>query len=123
MIEVSDETALDYLAQEERRIFIDAFDGHDGKFAKKIGAGIAALDRLRALRLSEQPPSCAEAVASAKAEATAVEQRERCAKIAEGEVVFEHYRRWPCWQPHGDRSKEWEGTQLADAIAAAIRKG
>jgi hypothetical protein len=61
-----------------------------------------------------ESPSAAEAVKR---------EREACAKIAEGEVVFEHYRRWPCWQPHGDRSKEWEGTQLADAIAAAIRKG
>lgn len=52
---------------------------------------------------------------------TAEAMREAAAKIAEGNVVREHYRTWPQWSPIGDRSHEWDGSRLALATAAAIR--
>ncbi len=49
---------FDSAEQQERAVFMDAFDGADSKlFAKRVAAGIAALDKLRALRLYESHPS------------------------------------------------------------------
>jgi hypothetical protein len=49
---------FDSAEQQERAVFMDAFDAADSKlFAKGVAAGIAALDKLRALRLAESHPS------------------------------------------------------------------
>ena len=100
------------MAIPQRRGCLLHFCAADQLFARMDEAELAdGLDRI-AGGAESPPPSVAEAVAA---------ERERCAKIAEGEIVFECYRRWSCWNPHGDRSKEWEGTDLADSIAAAIK--
>ena len=65
---------FDSAEQQERAVFMDAFDAADSKlFAKGVAAGIAALDKLRALRLAESHPSAIrEAVEG---------EREACAKL------------------------------------------
>jgi hypothetical protein len=55
-------------------------------------------------------------------------ERERCARIARGDVYSERYRTWPWWEvqkdgTRGNRSRESELVKHCDDIAAAIRKG
>lgn len=49
-------------------------------------------------------------------------ERERCARIVEGEVYKELYREWPGigW---GNRASDSELVRFADALAARIRSG
>lgn len=47
--------------------------------------------------------------------------REALARIAEGNVIHEHYRTWPHWNPGGNLSVERDVARLAIATAAAIR--
>lgn len=53
-------------------------------------------------------------------------ERERSAKIAEGEPHHERYRTWPWWKPQpdgtrGNLANENETVRHCDKIAAAIR--
>lgn len=55
-------------------------------------------------------------------------ERERCAKIAEGQTYKERYRTWAWWLPlrdgtRGNVSQQSEMARHADDIAAAIREG
>ena len=61
---------FDTAEEQDHTIFIDAFDMHEDTFAKKVAAGITALDRLRALRLAESSSS-------------ALAMREAAAKVAD----------------------------------------
>ena len=52
-------------------------------------------------------------------------ERERCAKIARGDVYHTHYRTWPFWHDfqdgtRGNRSNESDVVGHADDIADAI---
>lgn len=78
---------------------------------------------------------CDEALAKARAilatglvpdeAAIRADEREKCAKVAEGEVYKERYRTWPWWKLDdgtvGNASHESAHVKHADAIASAIR--
>ncbi len=48
-------------------------------------------------------------------------ERERCAKIVQGEVHKEHYRMWPQISTVGNRSDDSDIVKFCDKLAAAIR--
>lgn len=47
-------------------------------------------------------------------------ERERCAKIIEGDLYEHRYRTWP-WFGDGNRSNDSEMVKFCDAAATAIR--
>ena len=49
-------------------------------------------------------------------------ERERCARIVEGDVYFDHYRKWPLISPEGNRSKDSEVAKHCSALATVIRQ-
>ncbi len=48
-------------------------------------------------------------------------ERERCAKIVEGQSYKEHYRMWPEVSTVGNRSMDDETTKHCMALATAVR--
>lgn len=48
-------------------------------------------------------------------------ERERCAKIVQGEVHKERYRMWPRLSKSGNRSDDSDIVKFCDSLAAAIR--
>ena len=69
----------------------------------------AALSEAIALYSAPPPAASADAVI------------EQCAKLVEGDLVFERYRTWPCWRPIENRGSASEVVKLTTAIAKAIR--
>jgi hypothetical protein len=55
-------------------------------------------------------------------EQAVVAERERCARLVEGDVFMTRYRQWPKVND-GSRSNESEIVKLCDALAALIRSG
>jgi hypothetical protein len=86
---------FDSAEQQERAVFMDAFDAADSKlFAKGVAAGIAALDKLRALRLAESHPSAIREAVEQEREAIAeiadedaMNIRSQIRKVSESDVV------------------------------------
>jgi len=71
-------------------------------------------------------PSASRALYTAPPDAEAIrreaveKERERCARIVEGEVFHHRYRTWPAWGT-GNRAQDSELGTLTAALAAAIR--
>ena len=78
-----------------------------------------------ALTFSYLGPCLTPAEVTAQVAAARREEREACARIAEGRVYKERYRTWPWWinrdGSEGNRSADSDIVQHADKIAAAIR--
>lgn len=55
------------------------------------------------------------------AEAARDAERERCAKLVEGEVYKDHYRKWPMISADGNRSNDDDVVKYCDALASLIR--
>jgi hypothetical protein len=77
------------------------------------------------LTFSYLGPCLTPAEVTAQVAAARREEREACARIAEGRVYKERYRTWPWWinrdGSEGNRSADSDIVQHADKIAAAIR--